>query len=102
MLRAVAEGGRERARLLEERLARCGGLLEELGGELVKWLEAADLVVEEPAERAVGAALLVEVLDERLLGAGAVVVNGVLCARVSKTDLKGGARARCVPLLPFG
>lgn len=91
MLRAVAEGGRERARLLEERLARRGGLLEELGRERVKLLEAADLVVEEPAEGAVGAALLVQVLDERLLGAGAVVVDGVLCARVSKRGIGRGS-----------
>lgn len=84
MLRAVAERRRERARLLEERLARGGALLEELGRKRVELLEAADLVVEEPAERAVGAALLVEVLDECLLRARAVVVDGVLCAGVSR------------------
>lgn len=76
MLRAGAEGRSEVGRLLEERLARRGGLLEELRSELVELGEATRLVVEQTANSTVGAALLVEVLDEALLGTWAVVVNG--------------------------
>ena len=71
-----AERRAELRRLLEERLARGRGLLEELRSELVEFGETAGLVVEETTDGAVGAALLIEELDEALLGPRAVVVDG--------------------------
>ena len=107
VLRAGAEGRREVAGLLEQRLARSGGLFEELGRERVELLETARLVVQEAADGAVGAALLVEELDEGLLGALTVVVDRRVCreqenkyAWVSGADVRRGKM--CVPFWPLG
>ena len=76
MLRARPQRRCEVARLLQQALTHPNsGLLHKLHRERVELRQAARLLVEQPASRAVRAALLVEVRDERVLGARAVVVE---------------------------
>ena len=91
MLRASAESSGELASLLKKRLARRRGLLVELRGKGIELLETASLVVEETADGAVGTALLVEVLDERLLSAGTVVVNRLVLSTLGEELDRGVA-----------
>ncbi len=63
VLRARTERRREVARLLQETLARRGGLLDKLRRERVELLQPTGLLVEQAADAAVRTALLVEVRD---------------------------------------
>ena len=91
MLRASAESRGKLASLLKKRLARRRGLLVELRGKGIELLETASLVAEETANGAVGTALLVEVLDERLLSAGTVVVNRLVLSTLGEELDRGVA-----------
>ena len=70
-----AERARKQRRVLDELVARIGGSSREAARERVELRVAADALVEEATGGAVRAAVLVEVLDERLLGALAVIVE---------------------------
>ena len=91
MLRASAESRGKLASLLKKRLARRRGLLVELRGKGIELLETASLVAEETANGTVGTALLVEVLDERLLSAGTVVVNRLVLSTLGEELDRGVA-----------
>ena len=98
MLRARPQRRREVARLLQQTLARPNsGLLDELHRERVELREAARLLVEEPTRRAVRAALLVQVRDERVLGARTVVVERLALGALGE-ELDRREAAHAVPL----
>lgn len=78
VLELRAEGGRKKARVLDELTARRADRIDEARRDAVEFRVAAGILVEEAARRAVGAAVLVEEADERLLGAFTIVVDRVL------------------------
>ena len=80
MLRSRADGLRKRLRLRENRLPRVTLRIEELLSERVELGETARLFVQPALRRALGAALLVQELDEAFFRARAVVVNGRFCS----------------------